>query len=51
MLYPHISYRHSFNESANLINEVYMNFRPLHDRVMVKREDEEDVTKGWNNYS
>ena len=23
-----------------------MNFRPLHDRVMVKREDEEDVTKG-----
>ena len=23
-----------------------MNFRPLHDRVMVKREDEEDVSKG-----
>ena len=23
-----------------------MNFRPLHDRVMVKRENEEDVTKG-----
>ena len=23
-----------------------MNFRPLHDRVMVKRESEEDVTKG-----
>jgi chaperonin GroES len=23
-----------------------MNFRPLHDRVMVKRETEEDVTKG-----
>ena len=23
-----------------------MNFRPLHDRVMVKREDEEDITKG-----
>ena len=30
----------------NLINEVKMNFRPLHDRVMVKRESEEDVTKG-----
>ena len=23
-----------------------MNFRPLHDRVMVKRESEEDVSKG-----
>ena len=23
-----------------------MNFRPLHDRVMVKREDEEDISKG-----
>ena len=23
-----------------------MNFRPLHDRVMVKRENEEDVSKG-----
>ena len=23
-----------------------MNFRPLHDRVMVKRETEEDVSKG-----
>ena len=23
-----------------------MNFRPLHDRVMVQREDEEDVSKG-----
>tara|TARA_B100000161_G_C33205513_1_gene261841 strand:+ start:88 stop:402 length:315 start_codon:yes stop_codon:yes gene_type:complete len=30
----------------NLINEVNMNFRPLHDRVMVKRESEEDVSKG-----
>ncbi len=23
-----------------------MNFRPLHDRVMVKRESEEDISKG-----
>ena len=45
MLYTHIGYG-SLMKRVLTNNEVNMNFIQLHDRVMVKRESEEDVTKG-----